>query len=285
MRKTALVKSAVLASAACLVGHAGAQWVAFNDYAPGLGTHPYASSSGLAGSVGMRNISNGGPVGVTVTVANTGAAGGAIQGRPDYGTPAHIVFDGYVDLGGKPDPGIELDVATDVLTYTFSGLDPNSEYNFQGTAVRGDWNHADRWSLFEIAAASFTSRPSPGALTTAQVASLTGSQVVIQTGFNIQGVLAWWEHIRPTAGGSFSITCKHYTGPVPTGSSAGPKGYGITGFRLEKGGTYSGRTNVPPRKPNLDPPSINGVSTVFVILMENHDWNTIKGQPECPYIN
>ena len=289
MRKALFFQAAVavcLALELGLAGNARAQWIAFNDYAPGLGTHSNASISALSGAVALRNISNGAPVGVTVTVANTGAAAGAIQGRPDYGTPAHIVFDGYVDLAGKPNPGIELNTATNILTYTFSGLDPNSEYNFEGTAIRGDWNHVNRWSIFEITgAASFTSRHSPGALTTAEVSTLTASQVVIQTGFNIQGVLAWWEHIRPAGNGTFSVTCKHYTNTVPTGSSAGPKGYGITGFRLEKAATYSGRTNVPPRVPSVEPSTINGVGNVFVILMENHDWATIKGQPECPYIN
>ena len=82
--------------------------MAFNDYAPGLGTHRYASISGLSGAVALRNISNGAPVGVTVTVANTGAAAGAIQGHPDYGTPADILFDGYVDLAGKPNPDFRL---------------------------------------------------------------------------------------------------------------------------------------------------------------------------------
>src|SRR5207249_876599 len=110
----------------------------------------------------------------------------------------------------------------------FSGLDSASEYNFQGTAIRGDYPDVDRWSLYEITGAtSFTSKHSAGALTTTQVPAITASQVAINTGFNIQGVLASWEHIRPSSGG-FSITCRQYTGTVPGGSSAGSKGYGIT---------------------------------------------------------
>lgn len=31
--------------------------------------------------------------------------------------------------------------------------------------------------------------------------------------------------------------------------------------------------------------AIPGVSTVFLIVMENHDWDTIKGSDKCPYIN
>src|SRR5438105_3401567 len=39
-----------------------------------------------------------------------------------------------------------------------------------------------------------------------------------------------------------------------------------------------------PIKP-LRADSIPGISTVFIILMENHDWDTIKGSGRCPYIN
>src|SRR5213594_1833645 len=28
-----------------------------------------------------------------------------------------------------------------------------------------------------------------------------------------------------------------------------------------------------------------GISNVFLIIMENHDWSTILGSPNCPYIN
>src|SRR5262249_48288818 len=146
----------------------------------------------------------------------------------------------------------------------------------QGTAMRGNYPYVNRWSLFEISgAASFSSKHSAGALTTTQVPALTTSQVAINTGFNIQGVLASWEHIRPSGSGTFSILCSQYAGTVPGGSSAGSKGYGISGFRLEKAAVYSGRTNLPPRVTNSAPAIIPGVKTVFVIMMENHDWNTI----------
>ena len=44
-------------------------------------------------------------------------------------------------------------------------------------------------------------------------------------------------------------------------------------FRLEKNGIYTGRTNLPPRIPNLAPNTVNGVRTVFIILMENQNWS------------
>ena len=32
-------------------------------------------------------------------------------------------------------------------------------------------------------------------------------------------------------------------------------------------------------------PKTNHIKTVFIILMENHDWKSIKGSPQAPYIN
>jgi hypothetical protein len=54
---------------------------------------------------------------------------------------------------------------------------------------------------------------------------------------------------------------------------------------LELAPEYSGRTNPPPRSPNVTLPAINGIHTIFLIMMENHDWSTIEGSPYCPYIN
>ena len=46
--------------------------------------------------------------------------------------------------------------------------------------------------------------------------------------------MADWENINPGTDGSFAVTCQQYTGSVPGGSSAGIKGYGMTGMRLEE---------------------------------------------------
>ena len=274
---------------ALLVGCAGrtsAQSVAFNDYAAGLLTHSNATTFGPGKSGPLRNIATGAPLGWSVNVTAAGVVDGGIQGNPTYGTPASVVFEGFVDFFGQPNPGLELPAGTDVVTYTFSGLDPNAEYNFQGTAIRGHFSYKDRWSIFEITGAeSFTSRHTAGALTTAQVPALTTAQVAINTGDNNRGDLAWWEHIRTGPAGRFAVTSKKYTGTVPGGSSAGAKGYGIVAFRLEDAGVYTGRASLPPRVPSPAVPAINGVGTVFVILMENHDWSTIVGSAFCPYIN
>jgi len=260
--------------------------VAFNDIGPADGTHTNATTFNVGAGGALKNILTGGAFGGSVTVTNASTVVSTTQSSPDYGTPAFVVFDGFADLGGD---GVEVGTATSVLSYVFTGLDPNSEYNFQGTAIRGEPTYTDRWTLFEIVGArSFSSAHSTGTLTTVQVPAIATAQVAVNTGDNTEGKLAWWEHIVPSASGSFAVTSRKYSGTVPGGSSAGSKGYAMTAFRLEKGGVYTGRANVPPlppRIPELSPHHINGIKKVFIILMENHDWSTIKSQPQCPYIN
>src|ERR1051325_4599778 len=272
---------------ACAYGFAAtASFVAFNDHVPGLSTGSNLTTFGPGQSGALKDVSTGTDLPVQVSVSAS-ASPNTIQGRPFFGTPASIVFDGFVDLAGFPFPALEMGATTAFVTYTFNGLDPTREYNFQGTAIRGNINYGNRWTIFEIAGAdSFTNRHSEGSVTRAQIGSLLDSQVVINTGDNAQGLLAWWEHIRPGADGSFSVTSRRYSGALPGGGTAtGGIAYGMTGFRLEEGGVYSGRTNLPPRVPGHSGGGINGIRTVWVVVMENSDWSKIKGSTNCPFIN
>src|SRR5258706_5123645 len=78
-----------------------AQFVAFNDYAPGTGTHSNATTFGPGASGLLKNITNGTPTAVTVTAVGSSLVFGSTQGVPDFGTPASTVFDDYVDFGGS----------------------------------------------------------------------------------------------------------------------------------------------------------------------------------------
>lgn len=263
-------------------------FVAFNDSVPGLGTSSKATSYGPGDHGVLKDFTTGVKLGVQVSIQLKGGVAGAVQGIPDFGTPASVIFDGIVDFAGFPDPGIELIGSTNSLVITFSGLDPDLEYNFEGTAIRGNINYGkDRWSVFEIQGAqSFVAHPTDGAVVHSDVSTITGSQIVIATGDNVSGDLAWWEHIRPGTNGTFSILSQQYTGTLPSGKKAsGNRGYGITGFRLEQAGEYAGRTEAPSKILGQSRGGITGVSNVWVIVMENHDWSSIKGSSYCPYIN
>jgi len=148
-------------------------FVAFNDFAPGLGTHSNTTSFGPSQAGLLRNIATGQKLSITLSVSANGFTAGGVQGHPAYGTPASVIFDGFVDFAGGPSPGIELSSTTNRVTYTFSGLDPNLEYNFQGSAVRGHFAYSNRWTLVELTgAASFTSRHSGVVLTRSQTSDL-----------------------------------------------------------------------------------------------------------------
>lgn len=284
------VTRTIAISLLCASIRLSAQFVAFNDIGAGPGTASNATLYSLSAptSGALKNVTNGVNLSVSVSVTGSGTVASSQGDNPDPGTPAYNVFSGSVDFAGSGTVAYEVAGASDVLTYTFSGLNPALEYNFQGTAIRGDSTYTNRWALFEIAGAvSFTSRHTSNTLTKANVPAMTTNQVAVNTGWNNSGDLAWWEHIKPSAGGTFSVSSKQYLGTVPGGSSAGSKGYAMSGFRLEQGGVYTGPTNVPVpiRFTNHHPHSINGVKTVFIIMMENHDWSTILGSSFCPYIN
>jgi len=281
--KLTLATQIGLLVSACFGLHA--QFVAFNDTGTAAGTSSNATLYSLSAPTSglLKNITNGANTSVTVAVTKSGptAVASSSAANPDPGTPAYNAFNGYVDFTGSPAHYEVTNLV--VLTYSFSGLNPALEYNLEMTSIRGVSTYTDRWTLFELnGAVGFTSKHTSNTLTTAQVPAILTNQVAVNTGWNNSGDLAWWEHIKPSASGTFSVNAKQYTGTVPGGSSGGIKGYAGGGFRLEQGGVYSGPTNSPF---NMTPNTINGIKTVFIILMENHNWDTIRVTNSCPYIN
>ncbi|HTL16468.1 MAG TPA: hypothetical protein VL793_04480, partial [Patescibacteria group bacterium] len=227
-----------------------AQWVAFNDHAPGTGTGPFTTTWNVEnqppGRVGPLTNAVAGvlplgaqlPVTLTITIAGNVTFEGA-QGNPSPGTPLYNVFNLFVDFTGTPNPSLALNGAGATVTYTFTGLDPSKRYNLKGSSVRaGGALYADRWTLFELAGAdAFSSIHTANALTTAQVPAILANQCAINTGINdtpTTGDYAGWDNIDPGPDGSFSVNSYQYQGNVPGGSSGGAKGYARTGLRLEE---------------------------------------------------
>jgi hypothetical protein len=135
---TVLLSSTVLSQA---------QWVAFNDHAPGTGSGQYTTTWNVEGQppgrtgpltnavAGVLPLGAQLPVTLTITVAGNVTYEGA-QGNPSPGTPLYNVFNGFVDFTGTPNPSLALNGAGATVTYTFTGLDPNKRYSFKGSAVR-----------------------------------------------------------------------------------------------------------------------------------------------------
>jgi alpha-tubulin suppressor-like RCC1 family protein len=227
-------------------GMLSAQWVAFNDHAPGSGTHAHATryhvfANGSPAAGQLRNISNGTNLltMLTITRSASGVVANDSYGTPASGTPLFNVFNGLVDFGGTPSPSIEVSGAG-VVTYTFSNLDSSRRYRFHGSAIRGSPDYTNRWALCEIVgAADYTSAHSSNVLTAAKVpgSGMTPAQAALNTGANhtsSTGDYVSWDNIQPAASGTFSVTCRQYTGTVPGGSSGGSKGYALNGVRLEE---------------------------------------------------
>lgn len=219
------------------------EWIAFNDHYAGAGTHSNASAwnvfgtvHGAPGSAGpLRNIASGAALPVSLAIASDDAGGGTSSGRPSAGTPADLVFKGYVDFGsGEIDHAITVGEGAWV-THTLSGLDMNRFYSLKGTGIRGNAAYTNRWVLVELEGAeSFTPVHSPGALTSLQVPAIPEAAVALNTGANAEGDLFDWENVQPGADGILTIRTRQYTNTVPDGSALGaPYGYGLVALRVE----------------------------------------------------
>ena len=234
-----------------LVDTCRGQWVAFNDHVPGaIGTQTHSnattlkipSSSGLTSTnILLKDVATGTNLNVmlTITRIGTGVLYNANGSSPAVGTPLYNTFNGFVYFGAAPDSNVELrNTNSDIVTYTFSGLNPSNRYSFKGGAVRGNSNQTTNWTLAEIQGAlSYSNTHSAGVITSAQVSSLRTNQAAVSFGYNrFTGDMIDWEEIDPGADGAFSIACTHYTGPTNSspGLAIGNLGYTITGIRLEE---------------------------------------------------
>ena len=225
-------------------------WVAFNDFAPGAGTHSNATSIHVfTNQVGyLRDIRTGDSLPVSLTLESFGASGANVSVNPAPGSPASNVFSSFVDFSpGVSGTNQSIEVAgSDAVTYRFSGLDPDRRYRFIGTAIRGEDAYTNRWALVEIYhAADYFPSHTPGVLTSNQTPTLRANQAALNTGRNHtsdSGDFVAWVGIQPTPDGTFTIICRQYTGPVPGGKSDGVHAYSLTGISLAQ-------ESVPPDPP------------------------------------
>ncbi len=218
-----------------------AQFVAFNAQVAGPGTATNCTTWNIfgmpPGSAGpLKDIHSGLDLPARVSITTNGpvlpATGGA---NPPPGSLLFDLFHGYVDFAGGANPTALAQISGDgSVTYTFTGLNPQTIYRFQASVVGGGVDAVDlrKWSLCQIeGAASFISAHSAGAYTN----GLAINQVAFNTGANTNYDFAGWDTIVPGDNGSFSVTCKQYAGPTPDGNTAdGPYGYALSGFRLEE---------------------------------------------------
>ena len=212
--------------------------VMFNDLTPGPGTSANVTSfaaNGIASGT-LLNAETGDETDLTLTTFESGVTFQTNGANPSNGTDAYEVFDGFVDFSSGSGSSLEI-AGDDSYTYEFSGLDDGKAYEFVGTAIRGNANYLNRWTLVSIEGAeSFTADHSAGVGIVTD--GLPENQVAILVGANQQtdqGFVAQWLDIDPGADGIFSVESRQYTGPTPgvgSGIANGSKGYGIAGIRL-----------------------------------------------------
>ncbi len=210
----------------------------FNDVVagPGTGAHVTTFAANGVPSGNLVHAETGVATGVTLSTTEVGVTFDTNGSNPASGTDAFDVFNGFVDFSSASGSSLEI-AGGDRYTYEFSGLDPSKEYDFVGTAIRGNPSYANRWTLVTIEGAdSFLPRHSSGfgivtdGLLVNQVAFLAGANAEADEGFMTQ-----WVEIDPGADGHFSIVSEHYTGATPgvgSGIADGNKSYGISGIRL-----------------------------------------------------
>jgi hypothetical protein len=229
---------------------AEAQFIAFNDQAPGAGTSPNATTWNIRTNYGttlpLKDISSGNAVGVTLEIrTNTVTTGGSLvvfgstAGAPAVGTPAYNVFNGFVDFGGLGDVSVELRAQRAAVTNIFSGLDPTKKYSLKATSVRaGTLDYSNRWTVVTLlGASSFVPAHTANCITAGTDPTLTGNQVALNTGLNTTGDLADFESIVPASSTIMLVSMQYSNNTVvgPNGYRCnGSKGYAITGFRLEE---------------------------------------------------
>ena len=163
---------------------------------------------------------------MTLTVTNTaGPDVAGTMGVPAAGTPAYNVFNGFIDWTAGSNPGFHIYPAN-IVGYVFSGLDPNKQYRFIGTAIRGSTTptpgneYSNRWTRAElIGALSYTPAHSANVITSNQFpAALSGSQAAWNVGINAGGDIIEWDNVSP-ASGSVTIQNRHIWGLSPAGAA------------------------------------------------------------------
>src|SRR5438874_3261174 len=219
MRRTSFKTLAFGIAILSLASFSYADWVAFNDNIPGPATSPNATTNNirLQMSGPLKDVVAGTnlPVTLSVTHSATGLNFIAFGLNPAPNTPLANTFNNFVvfgSVGSASDANVEMTNALSTVTYTFTGLNTNRKYRFNGGAVRGlsFAQGSNRWTKVEIVGAnSFANAHSSNVVTSAQASTdLTASQVAVNFAVNNQagtGDMVGWDNIDPGPDGSFQI--------------------------------------------------------------------------------
>ncbi len=246
------LRTTICLAAACVVlgfpVSAHADWTAFNDQGQtGDANDTSFTIPGIGRSSGtLKDIATGKVLGasLTITVGGSGRApsGASTMSAPSAGTPAYVIFSPFINWMAGSNPGIYV-YPSNVINYTFSGLDPAQRYRFTGTALRGGTAStpgdaaSNRWTQAElIGAVDYTAAHSANTVTSNDFpAALSGSQAAWNAGVNLTGDIVEWDSIAPALNGTFTVRCTKYEGPTPGGNAANSQeSYAFQAIRLDE---------------------------------------------------
>ncbi|MEM7311661.1 MAG: LEPR-XLL domain-containing protein, partial [Planctomycetota bacterium] len=227
--------------------------VMYNDQLPGSLTHVNATGYSVGGSTSgpLMDFVSGSPTSAQLSVIESGVRLAGSSQFPAGNTDADLIFGGVIDFTAGTGASLEIE-GNDFHQLNYSGLSPNRNYDFAGTAIRGNDGYTNRWSLVTINGAdAFTAAHSSGeGIVTS---GLNANQVAVWVGANHnpdQGFVARWTDIEPGSDVNFDIDTTQYTGAIPTrvnagGVANGSKGYGLSASRLIEFGGLSVASSVP----------------------------------------
>ncbi|MDG6027332.1 MAG: hypothetical protein E3K40_11615 [Candidatus Brocadia sp.] len=181
-------------------------------------THVFTAYNDLSWSTGQVNTN--------ITLYTTGQNGLLKNYFTGLNTPATLtIAGGYIDTNGTPFQGSNANSGTDAytvfndivnggglighfsatnITFTFTGLDPNLNYEFVLFGNRNDASYTNRSTTTTISdITSFTNTSTPGAT----FAGSTDPAVTIVNGYNtVNGYVARFTDIKPGTDGDLLIT-------------------------------------------------------------------------------
>ena len=132
-------------------------FTAYNDAIPGTGTHANTttySANAAVTSGQLKDIFTGEYTEVVLSTSDVGVTYQNSSAGPAAGTDAFNIFDGYVRFASSTGNSLEV-VDDDTYTYRFTNLNPDYTYEFAGTAIRGEDDYTDRWTLITLVGADF----------------------------------------------------------------------------------------------------------------------------------
>ena len=155
------------------------------------------------------------------------------------------------------------------------------------TGISGSLTHSTSltWTIGSSTTPDFTLSTSAGAVTSSGGAPATATATLTATGGFVSGVALGVSGVPSGATAAFNpASVSGGSGSSTLTLSPGSAAAGSYALTLTASG--GGLTHTAPLAWTINPGTPPaGIQTVFIILMENHNWSSIKGSSSAPYIN